>query len=207
MGNHKSWLFGVGLICSLFAFGVVPSARADGITTYTYTGQPFAASFTGGVDSCTNGVGECNLSGTLTLSSPLPPNLPPFTPVTPLSFSFTDGVHTLTSDGTFRLGTGSDGQIVAWQFFMGSCQPGSTELSSIFQQNSAAADTTFTCGSIPGEGTFIIGGAQTFVQPSGTWSSTSVPEPSTLLLFGPGFLGIIGSWRKRHSFVARFLRA
>ncbi len=188
---------GALLVFSLFAIGSAPSALADS-ATYTYSGQPFAPAFTSGVDSCTSGVGECSLSGSLTLASPLPPNLLHYTTVAPLSFSFTDGVHILDntdSTGFFRFETGPEGQIVAWQFFIGSCQPGSTELSSIYQRNAAADNNTETCGSVPGEGTFIIGGAQTFVQPSGTWTIT--PEPTSLLLLGTGLLAGIGWHRKR----------
>lgn len=126
-------LFGVALICSWFAFGFVSSARAD--TIYTYIGQPFT-NFSGD-DSCTNGVGECSISGTITFASPLPSNSvfslsgsvyePPTLPPNLFSFSLTDGVQTLNNTSTSRYGglvfginldTGSNGQILDWVFLL-----------------------------------------------------------------------------------------
>ena len=100
---EAKFVFSIGLLLMLSG-----SLWAD--TVYTYTGQP-STNF-GGVDSCTNGVGECSLSGSLTYAAPLPPDAriwssgnspggqnPVFVPL--LSFSFTDGVHTLSGTEPF----------------------------------------------------------------------------------------------------------
>jgi len=85
---------------SLIAFsGLLASAQV----TYTYKGEPFTI-FTG-TYSCQNGIGECAVSGTLTLAAPLPANLdlspdgPPYS-FTPSSYSFTDGVNVLNQNNT-----------------------------------------------------------------------------------------------------------
>ena len=190
-------VFGVVVICSLFALAFAPSARAD--TTYTYTGLPFTDVF--GVDSCINGVGECSLSGTITLASPLAPLSSPL--VTPLSFSFTDGVHTLDNTNSiaepFSFVTGSDGQILGWLFGMKSLGgPPTTILGSatFLQPNEFTDNATYTFVAVA-QGETVIGGGVVYAHVLGTW--TRVPEPSSLILLGTGLLGMAGAWRWRRA--------
>jgi hypothetical protein len=110
----------VGMLLLGFLSAIVLAAPASADTVYTYTGNPFTG-FQGN-DACTAGVGECQLSLSFTLTSPLPANFGSdgfgfIAQVTPLSFSMTDGVHTLTqfNSAPFLLvGTGPSGQIDAW---------------------------------------------------------------------------------------------
>jgi hypothetical protein len=188
-------------LCLLLSvFGFAPSARADGFTTYTYIGQPFTDFFGG--DSCSNGVGECSLSGSLNYASPLPPNAriwsignspggqnPVFVPL--LSFSFTDGVHTLNGTGPFFgpngfpaelfLETGPDGQIVEWgtNFI--------TNFSIFSIDSSSFVNESFDDASFGPDEAFNSNAP-------GTWTAT--PEPSSLLLLGTGLLGAVVLRRK-----------
>ena len=85
------------------------SVQAD--TTYTYTGNPFT-SVSGPPYTMSDFV-----SGMLTLAGPLAPNFSGN--VTPIAFSFSDGVQTLTKQtpGTitlFSFQTGPTGAITGW---------------------------------------------------------------------------------------------
>jgi len=62
---------GMLLLCSLGAVVLAPPATAA--TVYTYSGNPFT-SFDG-TDGCTAGVGECQISLSFTIASPLPRQL------------------------------------------------------------------------------------------------------------------------------------
>ena len=80
-------------------------------TTYVYTGNPF-----------TNVSGPYSTSdfvtAMVTLANPLPPNTP-LTQVTPLAFTFSDGVQTITNQEAtgsfFAFATGPTGMITFWQ--------------------------------------------------------------------------------------------
>jgi PEP-CTERM motif len=201
-------VFSLVVICSLLAFGFTPSARAD--TTYTYTGQPFT-NFSG-ADSCTNGVGECFLSGTITFASPFPSNSvfsifgdfdePVALPPNLLSFSISDGVQSFSiashhSNGAefgIYLDTGPNGQIENWVFFiagnpeagLGTAGPGL-----VLGPTGLIGPTDLT--------TSDNGGVSSNFGTPGTWT-TSTPEPNSLLIFGTGFLGLLGirkyrSWK------------
>jgi hypothetical protein len=188
----------IAVACSLLVVALCPGARAD--TVYTYTGNPFDQ-FSAGA-ACPP---LCSISVSFTLAEPLPDNLPFLTLVSPLSFSFTDGSTTITQANqsfmAFGLGTDSQGNIGAWEVEVssGSSPANFLELStSSFKGDSDDS----TCKGLPCTIDFA-----SIVDNPGKWtSSTTVPEPSSLLLFGPAFLGII-SWRKRQWFVDRFLRA
>jgi hypothetical protein len=79
-------------------------------TTYQYTGNPFTS---------VNGPYTTSdfVSGMLSLASPLAANMP-FTAVTPIHFSFSDGVQTITdltaTSILFLFATGPTGQITRW---------------------------------------------------------------------------------------------
>jgi len=81
--------------------------------TYTHTGNPFT-DVTGPPYPTSDRV-----TGTVTLASPLGINLPFGTAVTPLAFSFSDGVQTITNlnanpGSIFEFGTGPTGAITGW---------------------------------------------------------------------------------------------
>lgn len=189
---------GMLLLCSLCAIVLASPATAD--TVYTYTGNPFT--FFIPPDACTEGVGECQISLSFTLASALPANFGlgfggSVTLVTPLSFSITDGVHTLAqfnSTASFFVGTTPSGQIDLWSIF------GSTPFG---QPNFSLSTLNATFFRADSTDTFPEGaGAANFNNP-GTWTTSTVPrvpEPSSLFLLGTGLLGIAtglqGKWRK-----------
>ena len=82
--------------CLLLLAFVAPRSKAD--ATYTYTGNAFTGFF--GSDSCSGGIGECQVTGTVTLAAPLAPNMNVVCcgiNVTPVSFSFSNGAQTITN--------------------------------------------------------------------------------------------------------------
>src|SRR6516162_9209674 len=88
-----------------------PASVQAAPTTYQYTGNPFTT--VSGPYTTSDFV-----SGMVTFAGPLAPNLPPFTPVFPTAFTFSDGVQTLMAPGSpldvFLFGTGPTGAIVSW---------------------------------------------------------------------------------------------
>jgi hypothetical protein len=124
-------------IGALLVVSLATLARAD--ATYYYTGESFTSFYNPYYPSlllpssyaCVGGVGECQLTGYVTLAQPFAPNLIAWnteiyfgswvgssTPVTAL---FTDGVNILgSSDPLFSLtvSTNSSGEITAWDMFV-----------------------------------------------------------------------------------------
>jgi pimeloyl-ACP methyl ester carboxylesterase len=122
--------FIVGLVCSVFALTLAPSAIAQ-TTTYIYTGAPFTGCAFGGCSP-----GATHITGSFTVAKPLPNNLvsvpcsDPSLParclvqIFPISFSFTDGNTTFTEKNAFvdpaagqpqfEFTTDGQGQILQW---------------------------------------------------------------------------------------------
>lgn len=174
-------LFASVALAGLFMV-VASSAMAD--TQYTYTGNQF--NFLLGT-ACPP---ECSLSGYFTLPSPIGDNVTGAF-VTPTTFSFTDGLMTITQANATgfsfdHISTNSTGEIVGWnmewttagyKMFSGTNPPGCTGCSVI--------DVTFNNAitieaAIPND--------------PGRWTATTtgvVPEPSTLALFATGLVGVL----------------
>ena len=87
-----------------------PASVQAAPATYTYTGKPFTELATGPYTS------SDFVTAMMTLASPLPPSA--FTSVTPLAFSISDGVQTITnlnvSVAVFAFTTGGAGRIANW---------------------------------------------------------------------------------------------
>jgi hypothetical protein len=154
------------------------AALADTTTTYDYTG----ANFTTTVGAYTT---SDSVQGSITFSAPLADNLADYA-VFPESFSFTDGVQTITSStpgvsDAFAFSTDASGNIDFWTFFV----------------QSSAESYIFSVDGAVDEGTSDPNDAGYSSAP-GSWTEASpVPEPSTLALLGSGALGLIAPIRRR----------
>ena len=87
------------LILLLVGAGLAPLAKAD--ATYSCAGLPFSLTGFPGTDSCIAGVGECRVTGTITLVASARRQsesglLRYYDNVRPLSYSFSDGIKTIT---------------------------------------------------------------------------------------------------------------
>ena len=199
MKSRLRLLVPILLVSSVLALSLASSAKAD--TVYAYIGQPFTT-FKGGF-ACPS---ICNLTGSFTVSTALGDNLT-LQPITPTSFSFTDGVTTIadtTPGGQLAyllVGTNATGAIDSWN--IGLTLPGTGG-----SFNIGSADTRTINEAPPTDDTFfftnlISDSAAVFNSP-GTWSitTTATPEPSSWLLLAGGLTGLWGLRRKACSKIA-----
>ena len=130
-------------------------------TIYSYTGNPF-----------TNVTAPYTtsdfVSGMLTLAGPLAANMP-LTAVTPIAFSFSDGVQTLTQSDVrfseFLFATGPSGAITQWEVQLQG-----------FGRGSLINTDDFLRGDLG-----ISGGGGGFVDLAGTWTSRTVADTGSTL--------------------------
>lgn len=189
--------------CGVLAMCLAAPAKADSVESYTgntYTTVPVSSS----------GYTTANfITATLTFQNPLPADaslaygyggLGTPTATDPLlAFVISDGAATLNLANGLNifLVTGNQGQIVSW--FVGACAtPCASGLNIDTQFGLPSPFTTLgTDGSTRGSYGAVL--AYNIDDP-GTW--TSVPEPSTLLMFGAGILCLAGLSLKK-SLLAR----
>jgi len=152
------------------AVGVLTAAAVQATPiTYTYTGTPFT-SVTGPYTT------SDKVTGSVELMSPLGPNMS-LTPVTPLTFSFFDGVQTINNSSsnfaTISFATGPTGAITGWLVELG------TNTGFIGTVNTIAA---FDSGQLLPLGTGS--GIVLFAFNPGTWTSTTTSVPDACSTFG-----------------------
>lgn len=168
---------------------------------YSYTGSPYEVS-QAPYDN------TMSINVTVELESALGNNFS-HKYVTPLSFSISDGIHIITdsnaTDSGFTFATNSTGEITIWGSSAKILSPmlsvGDTELvitTSFIDSLFEAAFLTTCIGSISAS-CDITTGASAFVYTPGSWTVSAVPIPSTVWLFGSGFIGLIGVARRNKS--------
>jgi hypothetical protein len=182
--QNATWAF-----CLLSSFAFFTSANA---ATYEYTGNLFT-------DATSPYTTSDSISGSMSFAEPLADNLPALTDVTPSSWSFSDGVQTLTQANTaaspaptFQVETDSSGDIVDWQVIL-TARSCLTSGGYCF----VSTNTTSDDGQIlltPSTATSGIVNAN-----PGTWSTvTATPLPAALPLIAGGVavIGLFGLRKK-----------
>jgi hypothetical protein len=177
-------VFTAALVFLTLVIGFAPSATADSFT-YSYVGNAYSQF--GGTFACPP---VCGITGSFTVAAALFPGAKFY--FSPLSFSFTDGKTVLTpSDVTrsdFSFVTDGFGHIVGWGI----------ELLNPYGEMFLSTNPRPCFDCIPVDGSFNpnIGHAEILNSP-GTWTASStVPEPSSLVMLCSGLLGLVGMRRR-----------
>jgi PEP-CTERM motif len=183
------------LVTQSVALLTAGAASADVI--YTYTGNDFGGG--GGTVNSPYTTSD-KITGTVTLSGALGDSLSNST-VSPVAYSFSDGIVTLTSPACcntstqteFVFSTDASGNITHWTVIV-QANGNTTEIETTDPSMGTAFDETTAKNVL---------GAENLSDPPGTWKSatvtTSVPEPASLALLGSGLLGLAFFYRRKRA--------
>ena len=187
---------GLAIVCATALSAMLPaSSSADTIYTYTGNGFSFASSPYTSTDS---------VSGWIDLSAPL--GISQFTlTITPVSYSFYDGVQTITNSnaaaGAFfgDIQTNSSGDIILWSISMSSTTTGGT-IATDKGQSDVPFDEAFSLlAGVGSAGNTDHPGTWLFV--TTTVSTTPIPAALPLFASGLGAMGLLG-WRRKRKVAA-----
>lgn len=189
---------------------LVTAAPARASAIYAYTGNPFTSVTLAGPTAPADPYTTADrVTGFIELASPLAADLSPLTALAPVSFSFFDGVNTITDANatftSFEVETNNVGTIVNWlvRVSANAAAVGGGTRQSIATYNSVGSDPLVQdfgldgrCGPESSLGGCALYGDPSYTQIAnnagtpGAWTlRTPVPEPSSMLLIGVALAG------------------